>query len=440
MHTQTTNNFRQLFTLRFLFFSCWVVSTTFAQDMSINKANIEQERHKYQKRIAEAMRALENNDHNQKESISKLEGLNYQLGLRKNLIDNLQTEVSMYDNQIIDIEKTVIRKQTELENLRREYADVIRAYSQKDKTWAKSVLAMYFSASSLRELLSRNEYFKQYSQDRQKQMSNIHRLHEALKRQQQELVKIKAEKDKLLGEQVKENLAFEQNKEKYSNTLAKLKQDANSLKVEIEKSRKAITAIDKIVLENITNATQKNEIESKKDTKNKVIEKDIELLDKNKMSRTLTTEEEKKNLKANKDMVFSTFAKAKGFLKMPVESGFISRKFGVYQHPIYPKVLLENHGVDIRTEKNASVIAVFGGEVVAVNKVPGAGILVMLEHNKEYYTIYAKLESTKVIVGNRVQAGDKIGIVGLNADAIPELQFQVWQKLIRLNPEEWLLQ
>jgi septal ring factor EnvC (AmiA/AmiB activator) len=43
-----------------------------------------------------------------------------------------------------------------------------------------------------------------------------------------------------------------------------------------------------------------------------------------------------------------------------------------------------------------------------------------------------------VAKGATVGMKDQIGIVGLNDEGFPELQFQIWRNQTRLNPEEWL--
>jgi septal ring factor EnvC (AmiA/AmiB activator) len=272
-------------------------------------------------------------------------------------------------------------------------------------------------------------------------MANIKRTSEALKRQQESLLKIKKEKDDLLADKLQQNQEFEKAKSDYNITLTKLKNDASGLKRDIENSKKAISAIDKIAVE----AIKKHENTYKDNTKTVDNNKNPIEVDPERMGTKKTTTnsvvvktEEKKGIKTEGGIVFSSFEKAKGFLQMPVKQGFITGKFGTYQHPAYPKVLLENHGVDIRTNKDEVVLAVFGGEIIAVNKVPGAGILVMIQHSKEYYTVYAKLNSTNVKIGQRVNINEHIGITGVNQDGVTELQFQVWKGQIRLNPEDWL--
>lgn len=432
-------NFPRVYFLTCVMLTMYIICSScmlYAQETKLNKADLENERHKYQKKIADAMRLLESNDHNQKESMSKLQGLDKQLNLRKGLVENLQHEVLIYEEQIKDIESVIVRKKKELEQFNKEYAKVVVAHAQQEKSWARSVLVMYFSASSWSELLSRRDYFKQYMQSRRKEMKNIVRATDALKKQQQDLIKIKAGKDDLLNEENKQNQALEDDKETYNNTIDKLKHNAKNLKAEIENSKKSIAAIDKIVLEKIEK-TQNTYTEPDKITDNKnPIEVEIAPKGREKVIRN----EDNTSVAKDGNVVFTTFEKAKGFLQLPVDDGIVTGKFGNYQHPIYPKVILDNHGIDIRTKNGAKVFAVFAGEVIAINKVPGAGILVMVQHSKEYYTVYAKLQSTKVKIGSRVATNEQIGVVGLNTDKVPELQFQIWKGTLKLDPETWIKQ
>lgn len=422
----------------FIFMMCIICSSEllYAQETKLNKADLENERHKYQKKIADAIRLLENNDHNQKESMSKLQGLDKQLNLRKGLVENLQHEVLIYEEQIKDIESVIVRKQKELEQFTQEYSKIVVAHAQQEKTWARSVLVMYFSASSWSELLSRRDYFKQYTQSRRKEMKNIVRATDALKKQQQDLIKLKAAKDDLFNEESKENQALEESKEAYNNTIDKLKHHAKNLKVDIENSKKSIAAIDKIVLENI----EKTKNTYNESTKTHDAKSPIEVEIAPKSSERVVRNEENKGITKDGNVVFSSFEKAKGFLQLPVDDGIVTGKFGNYQHPIYPKVILDNHGIDIRTKNGAKVFAVFGGEVIAINKVPGSGILVMVQHSKEYYTVYAKLQSVKVKIGSRIAINEQIGVVGLNSDKVSELQFQIWKGTLKLDPETWIKQ
>jgi septal ring factor EnvC (AmiA/AmiB activator) len=409
------------------------------------KVDFDAERHKHQKRIAESMRLLETNEYEQKESLSKFTALRYQLEARKNYIENLQHEALMYEEQIKDRELEIAKKEKELAFMRNEYAAVIKAYAAKESVWSKMVLSLYFSSKTISELLSRKEYYEQYLRSRKVEINDIKWKTETLKKEQEKLLKIKAEKDAVLQEKLKQNEEFETVKNEHNQTLNKLKGKANILQKDIENSRKTLLEMDKFaqaVIKKNNNEIKRKEVEEFVKTENtktnvataKEVEKTNNLSEINAKN---SVKSQKESEIGKKKSVLLAFEQTKSGLKWPVRNGFISGKFGIYQHPIYPKINLENHGVDIRTNENEKIVAVFSGEVVAVNVIQGLGTLVMLQHG-EYFTVYGKLETAKVKVGEKIKEGDFIGLVGKNTDGYAELQFQIWKGLQRINPEEWL--
>ncbi len=124
---------------------------------------------------------------------------------------------------------------------------------------------------------------------------------------------------------------------------------------------------------------------------------------------------------------------------MPVKEGFISGKFGRQEHPILPKVWIENIGIDIRTNEAEKVYAVSDGKVTAIKKVPGMEHVIMIQHG-EYFTVYAKLKEVFVKRGQQINEQALIGTVAPNEEGISELQFQIWHHQTRLDPQEWLAQ
>ncbi len=418
---------------------CWLPFTCLvAQNEPVQTtptADLDAERHKYLKKINDAQRHLENNQHEQKESLSKLNALKHQLDSRKEFITELQNAILSYEEQIKDREVAIYNKDKELSKLRDEYAAVIKAYAAKESVWAKMVLSLYFSSKDVSELLSRKEYYEQYLRRRKIQIDDIKHKTELLKKEQDKLHQDKAAKDEVLKEKLEQNEKFEDTQAKYNYTLSKLKHQALQLNTDIERSKKALAEMDKIAQQ----AIKKNNTEAKRKEIEDFVRIENEKALANAVKKSPTTVKENKENKENtrKKPLFMAFAETKHNLRWPVSSGYISGKFGVYQHPVYPKINLENHGIDIRTQNGEKVMAVFAGEVVAVNIIQGVGTLVMVQHG-EYYTVYGKLENAKVRVGEKVKEGENIGSVGKNADGYPELQFQIWKGLQRINPEDWL--
>jgi murein DD-endopeptidase MepM/ murein hydrolase activator NlpD len=102
--------------------------------------------------------------------------------------------------------------------------------------------------------------------------------------------------------------------------------------------------------------------------------------------------------------------------------------------------LVENFGVDIKTNSNAPARAVFDGVVSSVFSA-GMGQTVMINHGK-FFTVYSKLGAVSVKAGDRVKTKQHIGVVG-NIDGETTINFQIWKvgannKSARVNPEDWI--
>jgi septal ring factor EnvC (AmiA/AmiB activator) len=133
----------------------------------------------------------------------------------------------------------------------------------------------------------------------------------------------------------------------------------------------------------------------------------------------------------------SDFESNKNNLPWPVERGYISEPFGTHSHPSLRGVMVNNNGVDISTQPNASIRAVFKGKVTRVFIIPGMGKVVLISHGK-YFTAYARLATVSVKEGQTVESKQTIGTVDTNEEGVSEVQFQIWLMDKKLDPEDWL--
>ena len=100
-------------------------------------------------------------------------------------------------------------------------------------------------------------------------------------------------------------------------------------------------------------------------------------------------------------------------------------------------IYVENQGIDIQTNAGEGVRAVYDGIVQDVANMPGMNNVVAIQHGT-YFTVYAKLRSVNVHVGQRVKARESIGVVATDKNGVSEMQFQIWKEFTKLNPESWL--
>lgn len=91
--------------------------------------------------------------------------------------------------------------------------------------------------------------------------------------------------------------------------------------------------------------------------------------------------------------------------------GPISSPFGHRVHPVF-KTKAFHSGIDISAPSGTPVKAAAGGEVLFDGWLRGYGQVVILDHGRNYSTVYAHLASTSVREGQVVKAGTVIGRVG----------------------------
>ena len=133
------------------------------------------------------------------------------------------------------------------------------------------------------------------------------------------------------------------------------------------------------------------------------------------------------------------FATLRGRLPWPTE-GRIIAAFGAQVHPRFGTRTFRN-GVDIEAGEGRDVAAVFGGHVVYTGWFKGYGNLIILDHDNEYYTLYAHVAEILVKEGDDVRQGQRIGTVGDTGSLEgPRLYFEVRFQGKPQDPEQWLRQ
>ncbi|PYM80999.1 MAG: hypothetical protein DME13_21380 [Candidatus Rokuibacteriota bacterium] len=131
------------------------------------------------------------------------------------------------------------------------------------------------------------------------------------------------------------------------------------------------------------------------------------------------------------------FGTLRGRLPWPTEGRVVSA-FGAQVHPRFGTRTFRN-GVDIEAGEGRDVAAVFAGHVVYTGWFKGYGNLIILDHDNEYYTLYAHVADIVVKEGDDVRQGQRIGTVGDTGSLEgPRLYFEVRYQGKPQNPEQWL--
>jgi septal ring factor EnvC (AmiA/AmiB activator) len=133
------------------------------------------------------------------------------------------------------------------------------------------------------------------------------------------------------------------------------------------------------------------------------------------------------------------FGNLRGRLPWPTE-GRIIAAYGAQVHPRFGTRTFRN-GVDIEANEGRDVAAVYGGQVIYTGWFKGYGNLIILDHDNEYYTLYAHMNEIGVKEGDDVRQGQRIGTVGDTGSLEgPRLYFEVRFQGKPQDPEQWLRQ
>lgn len=135
------------------------------------------------------------------------------------------------------------------------------------------------------------------------------------------------------------------------------------------------------------------------------------------------------------------FENNKGKLPSPVSGSFrIVKPFGKHKHPVLEYVTTDNPGVEIETDAGAQVRSVFKGEISYIYQVNNEYNYVIIVKHGQYMTVYAGLKTISVKKGDKVNAGQTLGtlFVDANDEAHSILHFQVRKGTTKLDPAQWL--
>jgi len=133
------------------------------------------------------------------------------------------------------------------------------------------------------------------------------------------------------------------------------------------------------------------------------------------------------------------FATFKGLLKMPVE-GKIAKFFGPYKNPHF-NVMNFRSGIEIHAQRGEPVRSVREGRVLFASWFKGFGNMLIIDHGKNYCTVYAHAEELFKQKGDTVLAQEVIATVGdTGSTPEPGLYFEVRHHGKPMNPLAWIHQ
>ncbi|MCB0767379.1 MAG: peptidoglycan DD-metalloendopeptidase family protein [Flavobacteriales bacterium] len=382
-----------------------------------SKKELEKKRAALDKQIKTTTALIDQARKEQRVTQEQLRLLESQIQAREELINAMSGELRKVDQRITEDLELVASLKQDLETLREEYARMLQfAYRNRS---AYDRMSYLFAANSFQQAYRRSRYLSQIAEQRKRQAALIEETRATIDERLAGLQVQREEKTKLMSEQQVERKRLDGDRHGQQAALTNLKKEEGRLRETQKKQESQRRDLDVAIRKAI-------EAELKPKTRPGAKPGTTSKLD-------LTLTPEAKELNAD-------FEKNKGKLPWPVEKGVITSRFGKQPHPVLPGIVIENNGIDITTEKNASVRALFRGEVSSVIVIPGAGKAVILSHGV-YRTVYSNLREVSVTKGQKVDTKQTVGTV-LTDDNGSVAHIELWkitaEGLVKVDPGPWL--
>ena len=352
------------------------------------------------KEIADYERKIKNTSDREKSEIERLNEIDEEISLVRNLIYRLRREEKIKEKSITQAEVTIEKKESEHTSLVNRYAKRVTHTYKKGRL---SDLEKLLDAKSWRQAVYRAKYVKIISEHDRSLADEIRRnlVEIETKRtvMERELIDIR----KIDEEKLSRKKWLEQRRRVRNKELGNLKRDRQKMSVALNQRKKAAQQMESI----------------------------ISHLERERVARIAELERRRKEMELLGSVPFKEL---KGKLPWPIEGKVISR-FGTYLNPNL-KTVTENTGIDIRGSEGTEVRSIYDGIVTTVTYIRGNGNTVILDHGDGFYSVYTHVMDVEVEENSYVNARDIIAHVGDSGSLEgTKLHFEIWGNKDKLNPE-----
>jgi septal ring factor EnvC (AmiA/AmiB activator) len=384
----------------------------------------EKELQKLRSDIQAYEKKLRESDKKEKVTLERLDNLEQQSILIRQLIQRLREEELGMTAEIDTAKTTITGLEGQLQFLKSHYANYVCSVYKHGRVYD---LELLFSSQSINQLSIRIQYLKRFSEQRAKDLKEIDDNKVVLEQKNEQLqVKLQSERQ-LLIEKTREEENLKRTFSRRQTVLKKIRKNKKTYQRELNRKMGAFQQIEKLIADLIEKEQIRKEREETERRERELAEAREREQVKSIPSPTLKPVELETSF---------AFAQQRGKLRWPVTHGSVQSRFGNQIHPVL-KTVTQNTGIDIATPVGSDVLAVADGEVAVLSFIPGFGNVLILNHYNGYRTVYAHLSDVSVTESQRITEGTVIAKSGDTvAGAI--LHFEIWKEREKQNPEWWL--
>lgn len=379
---------------------------------------LEQKREQLINQIEQTTSLLQKTQATKASSLDKYYVLQSTIKKRENLIANYKKEIEVVDTALVLINQEIELIQIEEKELIAQYSEMMRkAYHLRKNN---ILLQFLFASTSFNDAYVRWQFIRRYKEHQEKQAQLIAQTQNELKQKKINLENTRIEKESLLNQTQAQGFTLSVELNEMDGLVEQLKQDENRIKKQLSQQQKDHAQLNASIQRII-----QNEIAKQAAKESKAVARSTPPNNK--------TTTPKYSVPTYNTKLSGDFAQNKGRFHRPV-AGAVVKYFGKQNHPTIPGIKITNNGIDIRSQSSAMVKAIFRGEVVSVNKVPGYQTTIIIRHGG-YYTVYSNIEKSFVKAGDNIATHQNIGQLGREKI---DLHFEIWNGKQRMNPLQWV--
>lgn len=381
------------------------------------RQQLEAQKKKTLESLAQTNKLLDETQKSKKGSENKINLLKRSINERNALIKSLNGEISLLEQNIVQLEEERKQLEEKLAFQKADYARLVRETHARRNYF--SPLLFILSSDNFSQAYRRFRYLQELSDYRKRQAAEILQLTGELEAKGLALQSDKADKGRVMSEKEREAKKLESDRQREKQMLTELQKKEADLKAKQKKQQKKADELNAKIQKLVAAEIKKEEERRRKEA----------------------AKQGKPVYQMSKDeqLVAGNFEKNKGKLPLPVERGFISGHFGVQPHPVLPHVTTNNKGIYIQTPASSTARAIFDGVVTKCFMVPGSNSSVIVKHGN-YRTVYSNLTEIYVKEGDKVTTKQKLGkiFVDTENDNKTELYLMLYKDTDIQNPELWL--
>jgi len=334
-----------------------------------------------------------------------MQSLNRKESELKQLDRDLQTVEGSIDKTGKEIEQTTVEAQQRRVQIERRLTSLYKAGEL-------GAVRMFFSAESFPQMAENIRYMRSVLEQDKRIFAEYNQKIEELRQ-----LKLRLELDATRKERLKGNIAskkkeIEQDKQKKSSYLSKVRQDRQGYETSLKELQANASRLQSML--NRLEAQSRRKAAEKHDPSAK-----------------------RKQLPELPPVPDRGFASQKGRMRMPVK-GEVIETFGKHKHPEFNSYTFSK-GIVISAAAGSDIRTIYEGTVIFADYFKGYGNMIIIDHGGGYFSLYAYASRLNRKVGSDVAKGDVVAAVGdVDSAKGPALYFEIRHQGKPVDPAGWV--